>query len=226
MDANWIFGIGTIFATLIGPIIAVQLQKYLERRNESQNQKNWIFSTLMATRGSRLAPDHVRALNMIDLAFNGGRSSRRKATETDVLDTWRDYLDHLNTVITEANAERWFEKQRELLVLMLSAMATDLNLRYDRVLLRNGSYLPKGHTDLELDLQKLRHHAIQVLSGQQPLNMNVTDFPFSEEMSNSQMKVQDSLSEVLSGNGHLKVRIDHGDSTGSAETPPPQSNVS
>lgn len=221
MDANWIFGIGTIFATLLGPIIAVQLQKYLERRNESRNQKNWIFSTLMATRGSRLAPDHVRALNMIDLAFNGGRSSRRKASETDVLDTWRDYLDHLNTVITEANAERWFEKQQELLVLMLSAMAADLNLRYDRVLLRNGSYLPKGHSDLELDQQKLRHFAIQVLSGQQSINMNVKDFPFSEEMNNSQLKVQEGLAELLAGQGHLNVRIEPANSTDTPEPPPP-----
>ncbi|NBB60002.1 hypothetical protein GVN18_12020 [Pseudomonas sp. ODNR1LW] len=208
MDANWIFGIGTIVATLFGPILAVQAQKYLERVSESRNQKNWIFSTLMATRAARLSPDHVRALNMIDLAFNGGRSNRRKATETDVLDTWRDYLEHLTLTVNEGNAERWGEKQQELLVLLLSAMATDLNLRYDRVLLRNGAYIPKGHTDLELDQQRLRHFAIGVLSGQQPISMNVVGFPFSEEMTNSQLKLQDGLSAVLAGQGHLKIRIE------------------
>ncbi|MHC8313334.1 DUF6680 family protein [Pseudomonas sp. GT1P32] len=207
MEANWVFGIGTIIATLLGPIFAVQAQKYLERINESRNQKNWIFSTLMATRAARLSPDHVRALNMIDLAFNGGSSRRRKATETDVLDTWRDYLEHLSLTVNEGNSERWVEKQQELLVLMLSAMATDLNLRYDRVLLRNGAYIPKGHTDLELEQQNLRHFAINVLSGKQPISMNVTGFPFSDDMTNSQLKLQAGLLEILSGQGHLNIRV-------------------
>ncbi|ALI00046.1 hypothetical protein C1Y08_01655 [Pseudomonas sp. FW306-02-F02-AA] len=220
MEANWVFGIGTIVATLLGPILAVQAQKYLERVNESRNQKNWIFSTLMATRAARLSPDHVRALNMIDLAFNGGRSNRRKASETDVLDTWRDYLEHLTSTVNEDNAERWVEKQQELLILMLSAMATDLNLRYDRVLLRNGAYIPKGHTDLELDQQKLRHYAIEVLSGQQPISMNVTGFPFSEEMTNSQLKLQEGLFDVLAGQGHLKIRIEPGSTAETDEKAP------
>lgn len=207
MDGYWLFGIGTIVATLLGPVLAVQAQKYLEKANEAQNQKKWIFGTLMATRGARLAPDHVRALNMIDLAFNGGRSSRRKKTETDVLDTWRDYLEHLNTQLNETNAERWFEKQQEHLVLLLSSMAADLNLRYDRVLLRSGAYLPKGHTDLELDMHMLRRCAIQVLSGEQPISMKVTDFPVSDDVLESQLKLQTALSSVLSDQGHLNVRV-------------------
>ncbi|WLH72530.1 hypothetical protein PSH70_21525 [Pseudomonas fluorescens] len=207
MEANWIFGIGTIVATLLGPILAVQAQKYLERATASKNQKSWIFSTLMATRAARLSPDHVRALNMIDLAFNGGSSNRRKPTETDVLDTWRDYLEHLSLNVNEENSQRWAEKQQELMVLMLSAMAADLNLRYDRVLLRNGAYIPKGHTDLEIEQQNLRHFAIDVLSGKQPISMNVTGFPFSEDMTNSQLKLQAGLSEILSGQGHLNIRV-------------------
>ncbi|WP_122242752.1 DUF6680 family protein, partial [Pseudomonas syringae] len=193
MEANWIFGVGTIVATLLGPVLAVQAQKYLERAATSKNQKSWIFSTLMATRAARLSPDHVRALNMIDLAFNGGSSSRRKPTETDVLDTWRDYLEHLSIDVNEENSQRWVEKQRELMVLMLSAMAADLNLRYDRVLLRNGAYIPKGHTDLELEQQNLRHFAIEVFSGRQPISMNVAAFPFSENMASSQLELQEKL---------------------------------
>jgi uncharacterized protein (DUF952 family) len=220
MEANWIFGIGTIIATVAGPILAVQAQKYLERASASRSQKDWVFSTLMATRGARLAPEHVRALNMIDLAFNGGRSNRRKATETDVLDRWREYLEHLNTQITETNAERWYEKQAELLVLMLSAMATDLNFRFDRVLLRSGMYQPKGHTDLELDQHRLRHYAIKVLSGEQPISMNVTDFPVSEDVMNSQLKLQAGLSEMLSGQGHLNVRVQRAAAKEPTDVPP------
>ena len=217
MEANWIFGIGTIVATLLGPIFAVQVQKYLERVSATKNQKSWIFSTLMATRATRLSADHVRALNMIDLAFNGGSSNRRKATETNVLDTWRDYLDHLTTKVTKENEGRWGEKQQELLVLMLIAMAADLNLRFDRVLIRNGAYNPMGHMALETDYQALRFFAIKVLSGEQPISMNVTGFPTNEAMTASHLKLQAGLSEILSGRGHLKIRIDPSPSADEAE---------
>lgn len=69
MDSGWGFAIGTIIATLFGRIVAVQVQKFLEKASESRNEKMWIFRTLIATRGSTFAADHVRALSMIDLAF-------------------------------------------------------------------------------------------------------------------------------------------------------------
>ncbi|MCK7139068.1 hypothetical protein L8O39_14950 [Enterobacter kobei] len=62
-----------VFATLFSPLIAVRVQKYLEKKSEKQTIKVKIFSQLMATRAisSRLLPEHVQALNMIDLAFYG-----------------------------------------------------------------------------------------------------------------------------------------------------------
>ncbi|MGY3325740.1 DUF6680 family protein [Pseudomonas sp. TE3911] len=206
MDSGWVFGIGTMVATVLGPILAVQAQKYLERIGEARNQKMWIFSTLMATRGSWLAADHVRALNMIDLSFNGGRSNRRRKSETEVLDAWREYLDHLNSSF-EADSTRWAEKKQELLVFLLSTMATDLDLRYDRLLLRDGAYIPKGHTDLENDQNTVRRLIIKVLSGQQSLNMKVTDFPVSDDLVKSQQELQGALVRVLSDGGHVNVRI-------------------
>lgn len=144
---------------------------------------------------------------MIDLAFNGGRSRKRGKTETDVLDAWREYLDHLNTPYNEANVARWVEKKQELLVLLLSSMAADLDLRYDRVLLRNGAYMPKGHSDLENEQYLLRQLALKVLSGEQPLRMNVTDFPFSADLIESQRRLQDALASALSEHGYVNVRV-------------------
>ncbi len=153
MEPAVIIGLSTVFATLIGPVLAVQAQKFLENRRGLRNQKMHIFSTLMATRAARISPNHVQALNMIDLAFNGGSRSRRRS-ETDVLDAWRDYLDHLNS--PGADNERWHDRQGELFIALLSSMAHDLGLRYDRVLLRNGAYLPQGHSDQEEDQHRAR----------------------------------------------------------------------
>lgn len=208
MDAAYIIGASTVFATILGPVLAVQAQKYLEGRRSLKQQKMNIFSTLMATRASRTSMSHVQALNMIDLAFNGGSNSNRRKTETDVLDAWRDYLDNLNSPINEHNAVRWQERSNEMLIVLLSAMASDLGLRYDRVLLRSGAYIPKGHVDLEGEQQALRQLALKVLSGEQALSMSVVDLPVNPEFAEAQISLHASLVKALSGEGSLSVRLE------------------
>jgi hypothetical protein len=58
-----------VLATVAGPVIAVQTQKWIERATENQNRKRLIFQVMMANRATRLSDDHVKAVNMIDLAF-------------------------------------------------------------------------------------------------------------------------------------------------------------
>ncbi len=64
--ADW-FMIGAVF---LGPIVAVQLTRYLDNKKEIRERKLWVFKTLMATRASALSPHHVEALNRIDLEFD------------------------------------------------------------------------------------------------------------------------------------------------------------
>ena len=80
-----------VIATALSPLIAVQVTRYLDDRNEQRGRKLAIFKTLMATRAYTLAPAHVDALNRIDLEFSAKRKS-----EKAVLDVWQQYLDHLS----------------------------------------------------------------------------------------------------------------------------------
>ena len=88
-----------IASTLLGPILAVQAQKWVERAREAVQRRNWIFITLMATRQARVSFEHVRALNSIDLAFYGrrmlGRAWRTPSSQA-VLGAWHDYHGHLS----------------------------------------------------------------------------------------------------------------------------------
>ena len=45
-----------ILATLLSPLIAVQVQKWIERSTESCNAQRSIFYALMSTRATRLSP--------------------------------------------------------------------------------------------------------------------------------------------------------------------------
>jgi hypothetical protein len=115
--------VALIAATMAGPVLAVQAQKWIERSRANGERREAIFKALMATRGGRLlSPQHVEALNMIELEFRRERFWFDRFR--DVREAWRTYLDHLNAPIATdpSGAERWREKRDDLLASLLSAM--------------------------------------------------------------------------------------------------------
>jgi len=70
----------TLLAIVLGPIAAVQAQKWIERATEEKRQRLLIFRTLMRTRGNIVSREHVDALNMIPLVF-----SKKNEVENHIL---------------------------------------------------------------------------------------------------------------------------------------------
>lgn len=203
----WLWPAATVLATVVGPILAVQAQKAVERAQERNRRKSWVFHQLMATRASRLSPDHVQALNMIDLAFYGRRDfGKHRATRTEiaVTDAWHEFLDHLSTKSEDGT---WVARSDELFTNLLSAMAEDVGYSFDRVQLKKGAYSPVAHGEQEQRVQTIRQLASEVLSGNRSIKMAVTDFPFSQEAVEAQVKLQGKLTDALSGDGALRITI-------------------
>jgi hypothetical protein len=198
-----------VFATVLGPILAVQAQKALEAYRERGNRKKSVFSQLMATRASRLSPDHVRALNTVDLVFYGryvlGARLRSKNEQT-VLDSWKEYLDHLNTKPAEAAFPLWVTTSDELFVNLLYSMAQDVGYRFDRVQLKKGAYLPIAHDQIDSEQTALRRAALDALSGKVALNMNVVGFPMDEAATAAHRDAVKKVGVALEG-GVLKVSV-------------------
>lgn len=164
-----------IVSTALGPILAVQAQKWVEVFRERRNRKLGIFQTLMATRAARVSPDHVRALNMIDLAFYGSRPlgiARRSRAEQRVLDAWHEYHNHLNIKADEASVPVWVANSDELFTNLLFAIAEDLSYTFDRVQLKTGSYSPMAHGAIEADQTTIRKLLVKLLSGDRALAKN------------------------------------------------------
>lgn len=82
--------VAMIIAIILGPILAVQVQKIIERLTQRRDEKRKVFMTLLTTRGRTLAPEHVQALNMIHLFFSGKRKK-----DQAVVEAWDFYRDHL-----------------------------------------------------------------------------------------------------------------------------------
>lgn len=165
-----------VTATLLGPILAVQAQKWLERFKEARSRKLQVFHTLMATRGARLSADHVRGLNMIDLSFYGyvgfGRNwtSRR---DQNVLDAWKEYYDHLSDVVNMnfMSTEALSAQRDELFVNLLFAMGRSLGYQFDRVQLKKSWYSPNAHVQYETRMENLVTAATGVLEGRSPIQV-------------------------------------------------------
>ena len=72
-----------VVAIVSGPVVAVQLQKLIERLRQRRQAKEVIFKTLMSTRGTPISLPHVQALNMIDLEFYGKKKGQKGRRRTE-----------------------------------------------------------------------------------------------------------------------------------------------
>src|SRR5690606_5203216 len=80
-----------VLAIVLGPILAVQIQKWLERQKENKQRKVEIFIALMDTRCNVLSHHHVEALDRIDLEFSDDD------IYTSVISSWTEYFNNQHT---------------------------------------------------------------------------------------------------------------------------------
>jgi len=157
----------TIIAIILGPILAVQAQKYIERKREERLRKLFVFRELMATRGTRLSSRHVEALNLIDLEYSPANNRQRKVHEA-----WRSYFDALGVQAdaTDPRSQSVFEKRDNAFVELMYEMGNYLGFRFDRVAIRRNIYSPVGHGEIEDDQRLIRKGVVDLLTGKRALS--------------------------------------------------------
>lgn len=166
------FNVGNVVAVLLSPLIAVQLTLWLQRRRETQERKLAIFKTLMRTRASGLAPEHVQALNLLNIEFYG----KDKASK-EVLAAWQAYLDQLNTPPNESAPANWVSRREELFIELLYTMAKYLGYKLDRTEIRRTAYLPVGYGNVEDELKRIRTGLADMVEGKKALPIWVISVP-------------------------------------------------
>lgn len=159
-----------ILATALSPVIAVQVTRFLDDRNEERGRKIKVFKTLMATRAYNISPAHVEALNSIDLEF-----SAKRLSEKAVLDVWQQYLDHLGQTSMEGGT--WNIRRVDLLVDLLYLMGKCVGYDFNKTQIKNGTYSPTAHGRIEDEQSRLRAMTLELLEGKRDLPMRVTSFP-------------------------------------------------
>jgi hypothetical protein len=162
-----------ILAVLAGPIIAVQLTRFLDNKREVRERKLQIFKTLMATRAYTISWDHVMTLNRIDLEFD-----KNNKNEKAVIEAWKAYLDLLGE--KSITGEQWSIKRIDLLVELLHKMAVVLGYDFDKTHIKNSSYSPSAHSDIEDEQRAIRKGLIEVLEGKRDLPMKIANWSDKE----------------------------------------------
>lgn len=160
----------TVLATLLSPLIALQVSEWIARRRRAREEQLRVFKTLMSTRAANLDPRHVESLNMIDVVFHA-----TSGREVEIRRLWKQYLDHLSD--KSYPKESWSVRRIELLVELLHAMATFLGFDFDKTHIKTQCYYPEGYGDLENEQGTIRRALAEVLTGKRPLPMWVTNIP-------------------------------------------------
>ncbi len=199
-----------ILAVVVSPLVAVQVQKYIERARERYRRKFGIFQTLMATRQNRVSLAHVQALNMIPLEFYGTKLYKfrhQRRSEKDVVSAWKIYLDHLQQHFDDKSFEIWNNKREDLFTELLDTMSKSLNFNFDKVELKHHIYRPQAHTDEEMYQGLLRLSIIDILRGKKAVPIEIVSIPVEENDLKEQRNLHTKLTECLDGKTSIKVLL-------------------
>jgi len=112
------------------------------------------FEALMSTRPTGLAPDHVNALNSIDVVFSA-------RSDQQVRDAWHKVLAHLGT---DANAEGWQEKLNDVKVGLFREIGVRVGYDFTTDYLKRQIYLSTYYVNAESELLQIRHALTEALT--------------------------------------------------------------
>ena len=124
----------------------------------------------------RLNPDHVGALNLVEIEFYG---------QKPVIDAWKAYWSHLGKRVPADQPERdvFFKERESLLTKLLHAMARSLDFQIEQLDIFEGGYVPQGWEEEEQLTRLTRFLLLDVLNGKRgipvvPINLPTQNSPY------------------------------------------------
>ncbi|MGX9424092.1 MULTISPECIES: DUF6680 family protein [Bradyrhizobium] len=178
-------------ATLLGPIFAVQAQKWLEASREKRARMLAIFRTLMATRAAALSTAHVEALNAVPIDFYG----RKK-----VMDVWETYFRHLSAGPMN---DAWLQKRADLLIELLTTIGNEVGYKFNAAQMQN-IYFPKALGARGDDADAIQIGMAAIMRGKASFPIEVKIGP---EPTVLQSDILKGLGKIINEGGALHVKV-------------------
>jgi len=159
MEANTTLGVAVVFATFAGPIAAVLITRWIDQKRSRRERQLDVFRALMRTRKNAIQPDHVNALNLVEIEFHNSGP---------VLAAYRDLMRHINSGGAVVD-DQWLNKHRSFLTKLLSAMATELRYKTEQLDVFEGGYYPSGWGQEGEQQLAIRLGLLELLGGKRSL---------------------------------------------------------
>jgi hypothetical protein len=154
--------------TLLGPIFAVQAQKFVEEWRAKKDRHLAIFRTLMTTRATRLSPQHIEAINTIPIDYY---------KQKDIIDLWEEYFSHLCKVATTGPEHAvWNAEDRRHFIGLLLAIGKKLGYEFNAAEMEK-IYFPNAHMQIQNDQLVTQHCLARWLAGDLSVKVDVSDMP-------------------------------------------------
>ncbi len=169
-------------ATLLGPVLAVQAQKWIERSRATKDRRLAIFRTLMATRAANLSPAHVEALNAVPIEFFSDKA---------VMDEWETYYTHL---CTGPINDVWVATRLDLFIKLLVIIGRRVGYRFN-VAQMHRIYSPTAHEKIEQDQEAIRKGAAALFRGEVALPLKIVEMPVNPEGAQLMAKVASAYTD-------------------------------
>jgi len=164
--------VAIVFATLFGPIFAVLAADIRAKNKAQRDRQEWVYRTLVSTRGDKLRTDHVEAINNIEFAF----PHAAYALLEDARKIYRAHLRNPDSISqVEAVRIAWRNKANELFADLLQQMADSLEIPFQRSEILQDSYRPDAHLINEVELGEIRTLLLSVLKNGRPINIRTVD---------------------------------------------------
>jgi hypothetical protein len=177
----------TLLAIIVGPMAAVWVTREVDKRREDHNRRMYVFKTLMRTRRATVHPDHVGALNLIELEFS---------EDKDVMAAWRVLFNHFGTEHPRKSDElvapemelqektlrderfhkRLYGERTSALTRLLHSMAKALDFKVEQLEIFEGGYNPQGWQDTEMEQAAVRQFFLDLRMGRRLLPIGVFDY--------------------------------------------------
>lgn len=84
---------------------------------------------------------------------------------------------HENDPDYSAKLGSWVERADDLLAELLHTMGKSLGYDFDKVKIKRGIYIPKGHGDERFDQYMIRKGLVNWLSGVRPVSIKLANTP-------------------------------------------------
>ncbi|MCH8863504.1 MAG: hypothetical protein IID51_13505 [Proteobacteria bacterium] len=180
--SDWV----TVAAIILGPVFGAWFAIEWGERRMKQERKLHVFRMLMGTRRAVMSPEHVQALNLIEIEY---------ADEPKVVGRWHDLLQHFadpqpkqedETVTDEMTQEaksvcqskfdlRLSNERQKLLAKLLQEMGKKQGFDLEQFDISEGGYYPVGFENIDLQQQAIRRFFVDIYLGNRVFPISVRE---------------------------------------------------